>query len=115
MTGSINPAGLAVAEWLWDFGDGTTGSGQTVQKTYSATGTYTVQLQVRPANEGAVTATTTATIGGQAPTEPVRLVTGCNNVALTWQVGTPLMTVVNAVSPPGVTESIFTLDAAQGR
>jgi PKD repeat protein len=115
MTGSINPAGLAVAEWLWNFGDGTTGSGQTVQKTYSASGTYTVTLQVRPANEGAVTATTTATIGAQAPTEPVRMVTGCNNVALTWQVGTPLMTVVNAVSPPGVTESIFTLDAAQGR
>ena len=40
---------------------------------------------------------------------------GCNNLALTWPVGTPLMTVVNAVSPPGVTESIFTLDAAQGR
>jgi PKD repeat protein len=111
------------ATYFWTFGDGFNTSGQVVGHTYSAAGTYTVTLTVTTGAGQSGSATTTATITGAAPpppppplaTEPVRLVTGCNNVALTWQVGTPLMTVVNAVAPPGVVQSIFTLDAAAGR
>lgn len=33
----------------WDFGDGSTGTGQTVSHTYSASGTYTVKLTVKTA------------------------------------------------------------------
>ncbi len=33
-----------VASWEWNFGDGTTGSGATAVKTYTADGTYTVKL-----------------------------------------------------------------------
>lgn len=33
----------------WDFGDGTTGKGQTVSHAYSASGTYTVKLTVKTA------------------------------------------------------------------
>ncbi|MGE0545309.1 MAG: PKD domain-containing protein [Dehalococcoidia bacterium] len=119
MTGSAqSPA--QIAEWQWRFGDGTSASGRVVQKGYTNAGIYQVTLTAILTDGQAFVATTTATISGTQPppppqTEPVRLVTGCNNVALTWQVGTPLMTVVNAVAPPGVTESIFTLDAAQGR
>ena len=33
-----------VTSWIWDFGDGTTGSGETAVKTYTTNGTYTVKL-----------------------------------------------------------------------
>jgi PKD repeat protein len=116
MTGSISPAGLAVGEWTWNFGDGTTGVGQTVQKTYNQAGTYTVTLQARPLNEGSVTATTTASVSAApAQDERVPLPAGCSNQALTWRIGTPMETVARAVSPPGALASIFKLDAAQGR
>lgn len=36
----------SVTAWEWDFGDGTTGSGQTVSHTYAASGSYTVTLTV---------------------------------------------------------------------
>jgi PKD repeat protein len=62
MSGAISPAGLAVGEWQWNFGDGTTGAGQQVAKIYGSPGVYTITLTVRPANEGAVTTTTTATV-----------------------------------------------------
>src|SRR5688500_8081648 len=33
-----------LSEWTWDFGDGTTGTGQNPQHTYTAAGTYGVTL-----------------------------------------------------------------------
>ena len=33
-----------VTTWIWDFGDGTTGSGETAVKTYTTNGTYTIKL-----------------------------------------------------------------------
>jgi PKD repeat protein len=115
MTGSIQDPEARVTEWQWQFGDGTSASGRVVQKGYLSSGVFQVTLTAILDDGEEFVATTTATITAQAQTEPVRLVTGCNNVALTWPVGTPLMSVVNAVAPPGVTESLFTLDAAQGR
>lgn len=53
--------------------------------------------------------------GASGNTEAVPLSTGCSNVALTWPTGTPVSTVAAAVSPAGVLESIFKLDAAMGR
>jgi PKD repeat protein len=119
MTGSAqDPA--QVAEWQWQFGDGTSANGRVVQKGYTVAGIYQVTLTAILTGGQVFVATTTATIGGAQPTpppqtEPVQLVTGCNNLALTWPVGTPLMSVTNAVAPPGVVQSLFTLDAAQGR
>jgi PKD repeat protein len=124
MTGSIQSPGTNVTEWQWSFGDGTSATGRVVQKGYTAAGIYQVTLTAIVANGQAFVATTTAAISGPQPTptptpspntEPVPLVTGCNNLALTWPVGTPLMSVTNAVAPPGVVQSLFTLDAAQGR
>ena len=43
--GSSDPDG-SISSWSWDFGDGTQGTGATVQHTYPAAGTYTVTLRV---------------------------------------------------------------------
>jgi PKD repeat protein len=114
MNGSLNLLGVSVLQWLWNFGDGTSGSGQTVQKTYTAAGTYTVTLQVQTSQGVTNTATTTATIGGTGTTPgattTVSLVTGCNNVAATWANGTPTSTVAAAVSPAGAVTGIWKLD-----
>lgn len=45
-SGSSDPNGLAITNYDWDFGDGTTGSGVTVSHAYSAVGRKTVTLVV---------------------------------------------------------------------
>lgn len=49
---SADPNGEVVA-FAWDFGDGTTGEGQTTSHTYAAVGTYTLSLTVKD-NKGGV-------------------------------------------------------------
>jgi len=44
--GSSDPDGGAIQSWNWDFGDGSTGMGETVTHVYGAIGTYDVQLTV---------------------------------------------------------------------
>ncbi len=45
-TKSLPAAGRTITSYNWNFGDGTTGSGVTVQKSYGAPGSYTVTLIV---------------------------------------------------------------------
>ncbi|MGC9025491.1 MAG: PKD domain-containing protein, partial [Chloroflexia bacterium] len=59
-TGTV-AAGTPPFTWAWAFGDGGTGSGQVVQHTYAATGTYSVLLTVTNAC-GTATATHTVRI-----------------------------------------------------
>ncbi|MBN2135660.1 MAG: SBBP repeat-containing protein [Acidobacteria bacterium] len=47
---SYDSDGLVVA-WRWSFGDGASGTGETIAHEYTSTGTYTVSLQVRD-NDG---------------------------------------------------------------
>ena len=48
-------------------------------------------------------------------TESVPLLPGCNNVTLTWPVGTSVSVVAEAVSPSASLLSIFRSDPTQGR
>ena len=54
-----------IASYVWDFGDGTTGSGVTATRTFAAPGTYTVTLTV--ADVGGLTATTSRQVTATAP------------------------------------------------
>jgi PKD repeat protein len=57
-----------IVSYAWDFGDGETGSGPTVQHTYANAGAYTVTLTVTD-DDGVTSQTTaTATIADVAPT-----------------------------------------------
>ena len=44
---SSAPDGLSLAEYRWDFGDGTTGTGPRVLHSYEAPGEYVIRLQTR--------------------------------------------------------------------
>ena len=61
-TGSSDPDGTIVA-YDWDFGDGSTGSGETPTHTYNADGNFTVTLMVTDDGGDSDSATTTAGIG----------------------------------------------------
>ena len=63
-TGSTDPENAALT-YAWDFGDGTSGTGATASRTYTAAGTYTVRLTVTDA--GGLTATTTRSVTVTAP------------------------------------------------
>lgn len=60
-------SGAGIVSYAWAFGDGTSGTGPSVQHTYTAAGAYNVTLTVTDANGGITSASTSATIGAQAP------------------------------------------------
>ncbi|HJR67499.1 MAG TPA: PKD domain-containing protein, partial [Gemmatimonadaceae bacterium] len=57
-----------IATYAWDFGDGSAGSGATVQHTYASGGEYTVTLTVTDAGGASSSATTAARVAHVRPT-----------------------------------------------
>lgn len=66
---SFDPDG-AIVSYAWNFGDGTTGSGVTVTKAYSAAGRYTVTLTVRDDRGATGQAQQTVQVGPPPATLP---------------------------------------------
>lgn len=60
---STAPAPQSVVAWAWSFGDGTEGTGRTIQHSYSVAGTYTVVLQVTDTAGQRGTTSRTVTVG----------------------------------------------------
>ena len=73
-TGSTDAEG-PIASYAWTFGDGSSGNGATVNKTYAAAGTFTVTLTV--ADSGGLTNSSTRSVTITVPnTAPVAVISG---------------------------------------
>lgn len=61
----------SISQYIWTFGDGTTGSGVTPNKTYNQIGVYNVTLEVRGASGATDTTSIQVTVtGGDDPVDP---------------------------------------------
>jgi PKD repeat protein len=67
--------------YVWDFGDGTTGNGQTPSHAYTAEGLYQVLLTVSDKDGGSTTVSTTAAVSAVGNQAPVLSPTGSVTVA----------------------------------
>lgn len=97
--------------YRWNFGDGQLGQGPTVTHIYAAAGAYTISLTVTFSDGSVASGQTTATISAPLAPRSLALVSGCNNVALTFPDGTPPTMVAAAVSGGSVI-SIWALISA---
>ena len=79
-----------ISSYAWNFGDGSNGSGETANHTYSADGTYTVTLTVTDtagqsdSTSSSVTVSSTSTGGDIQLSANGRKIRGVQNVDLTW-------------------------------
>lgn len=65
---STDPDGSGdIASYIWDFGDGTTGTGQIINHTYADNGVYTITLTVTDSAGATSTDTAIVTINNVAP------------------------------------------------
>lgn len=112
-TASTSNANATIVSYVWSFGDGTSGTGQSTTHTYNSSGNYTVALTVTDSNGVALTATTTASI--QPGQRRINLPQGCTNVASTFPDATPTGTIVSNVNPSTAVLSVWEYDSANQR
>jgi PKD repeat protein len=69
---AANPTspGGSISSYEWDFGDGSTGSGQTTSHTYSSANTFLVRLRLTDSNGNVGTVTRTVTVTDPTEEEP---------------------------------------------
>lgn len=82
-SGSSDPDG-SITAYHWDFGDGTSGSGQTTDHVYATTGTFQVTLTVTD-NQGAQASTTAPVVISSALQTQVKI---ARNSSWRWYYGT---------------------------
>jgi len=124
---SITLSGFApgvpnATQYIWNFGDGTSGSGQTVTHAYNTAGSFSATLTVTNSTGLSYSGTAVVNVTGTATTFPsstattvVPLVAGCNNIASTWPNNTATTTAAAGVSPPGSLLAIWRWSAAANR
>lgn len=102
--GSSDPDGT-IASYAWDFGDGTTGSGMSASKTYSAAGTYTATLTVSDNRGGTASATRSITVSAPARLVKVQSIALTKSLSKGKYTAKALVTVVdqNGAAVGGVT------------
>ena len=64
---SSPPSGETITGYAWSFGDGSNGSGKTVNHTYNSPGNYTAKLTVTASNGKTASASKNITVSEQAP------------------------------------------------
>lgn len=88
-SGSSDPDGT-ISSYAWNFGDGTTATGPTVEKTYGSPNTYTVQLSLVDDDGATSTALKDVTVTDEGSTSAISLsasgarAAGTTTVKLDW-------------------------------
>jgi len=80
---SSDPDGTLVS-YNWNFGDGTTGSGQSVQHTYTSAATYSVSLQVTDDKGATASATCEVVCNSTLPDEDLNIEIGTVSIDHNW-------------------------------
>jgi PKD repeat protein len=129
-TSTTNPSGQTITNYQWDFGDGLTGSGQSVNHTYAQPGTYQVTLVVHTGDHTcsdditkAVTVYAMPTANFDAPTvcegSPTQFTSSTTGAtAYNWnfgdgQTGTG-QTVNHTYAQPGTYNATLTVETGNG-
>ncbi len=106
-SGSVNPAATVIASWSWDFGDGSTSTGQTVTHAFAAAGNYNVKLTATDSTGASNSVIKPVLITSPAPGFIVDF------SPVSGQAGTPI-TFTGSVSPAATVITAWSWDFGDG-